>query len=344
MIGSVKSNLYYLCMTLVLLAGCTDDDGLQSSNHDSFTSVYHVEDMIGLQVDSIRHQESQRIWVEIENVSMETYQDQPGARLYTPGLINGDGRGNIFVFDYGDFLLKRYSFNQGYITSYGSGRGAAPDELMSSMGIEILGDSVVAILDMYGKKVVYYNYDGRLIDTSILDKSYTRFSLDDGGAQYYMGMFPEFLIRSIYQNREYQFPELNPETARQRMQFSGFIQSFDEGVVFSPFTSNIFMVFSTDGSLVYSAETVPHNQKRSINDGDNSRSISINGDYIYIQARNTEAQDSLHTIIDVYNLYGGEYEWSMRLPVRSRLMNVTDSYFYSLQDTSVVVGTYNLNR
>lgn len=330
-------------LLLAIVCGCSDSSRPQANTDLGDNEEYYSEVEIGLRIDGIRRQVTERSWATVVIQRQSVFTNQDDFTLYNPGLIDGDENGNIFVFDYSDFLLKSYNIDSGPISRYGNGRGVGPQEFMSVMGLELLGDTLVVVLDMYGEKLEYFSYSGEYRKIKKLDRPFTRFSISETGQEYYMGLFPDFLIQSEYRGVNHRYPSLDPSTARDRLQFSGFIEAYSNGVLFSPLTNNYVAAYSPDGTFQYAFETVPRGKKHGYSGQDNSRSISIDTDYIYVQARNVEATDSSNTVIDVYDIGNGEYKWSIRIPVRSRLAKVSMPYFYSLQDTSVAIVQIKIN-
>ncbi|MCI0693961.1 hypothetical protein L0337_18390 [candidate division KSB1 bacterium] len=129
---------------------------------------------------------SERTWQSPPMRKLLTIRVQDDGPLIKPGKVTVYEDRCIYIFDYGDVTLKKFSLYDGtLIQKYGNGRGQGVGELGNPTDFLITEEGLVWIADPVNKAISVFNADGSLNRTiRTLSRPYRLLLLLDGVKNY----------------------------------------------------------------------------------------------------------------------------------------------------------------
>lgn len=278
---------------------------------------------------------------------------------FTPVVLKGYPQA-LYVVDYGDLTVKKFSLDGKLLASYGGKRGEGPGELRQIVDIAV-NDSNLWIVDTRARKILRFN--------EVTGQFWSEFSVPDmhplriaqvGPYLFVMGLgpFEELFVQYDTSGRLIRrFGIITERQAEMKINLQGVIANLgDTALVFVPLMAGYAFVFDTTGVL---QERIPLLDVRSfprprIEDRASGRvyhatgsdivnySVSIDRNYLLINTvyHNHEEQ----YFIDRYDLHTQRYVHSVLIPNQENCKMaywIKDKVFV-LSDTSVV--TYSVQH
>jgi len=320
----------WLVLFLILVFGFTFYDGLRYYFSDKM-SVLRLGKRLWRQV------EVRREFVIFHN-------------LFIPGVVECDKFGDIYVLDYGDVSVKKFSASGKFIIKFGIGRGQGPGELLNPTDIKIDDRLNLWICDAGNVKVSVFDNRGKLYKEFKLSAVPLRVSpLQDGG----------FIVQEMMEFKRYD--------ANGRGVF-GFkddfiFKRFDNPLYWSSFLISdsaflycvlydlgyLICINLGDGSVKYRVKVMdapppPEIVVREFRGAkvaklvrkSNSLTVGFNvlDDMIFLHTVEVDKKDDF-TVIDVYSSVDGRYLYSFKIPGKFRRGYFDGRYYYGVGDTIV---------
>lgn len=260
--------------------------------------------------------------------------DQEESFLYDPIAVDMGPSGDLYVLDYGDHFVKRYTQDGTLVNRYGHGQGAGPGETRNPTDLAVAPNGGgVWINDQQGRKVEFFDAEGDHISAVRTDHGAWRIAaLQNGRVNAAFGAHAEHMV-SIADLQATEFSQTSPPVIEeQQFNFkvlSGETAAAGEQVIHVPNYGGLIFSYSlSDEEYSYVREQVsppdlPLVQRTG--DGDtgsvglphedlNYRNLSVHADdesiYILVYRQSGE---HVNYFIDKYGLDNGEYEYSYQL-------------------------------
>ncbi len=273
---------------------------------------------------------------------------------FTPVVLKGYPHA-LYVVDYGDLTVKKFSLDGRLLASYGGRRGEGPGELRQIVDIAVY-DSNLWIVDTRARKILRFN--------EVTGQFRSEFSVPDmhplriaqvGLYVFVMGLGPFEELFVQYDTSGHlirRFGIVAERQAEMKINMQGVIGNLgDSALVFVPLMAGYAFVFDTTGTLLRKIsllEARPFPMPRIANrpggrvyyaTGSDvvNYSTSIDRNYLLI---NTAIRDhKKNCFIDRYDLRTQHYIHSILIPdqVNCRMAYWVKDKVFVLSDTSVVI-------
>lgn len=301
---------------------------------------------------------TKRIWKEEVKNKLFTIGSEKGKMvLFNPMTVKVDHKGNIYVNDFGDRKVKKFTSDGKLEREFGFGPGKGPGEFSIITDYEIREDGSLWVCDPLNGLITVFDANGN-VRTTIRGKE----------LPYRIVVFNDerFVIMPSPMVGDKLF-SLYDKKGNQLRKFGMFLdnQSSEMGVVldarFAKASGEMFVVAFTriglfaiyqgdyDNPLVY-AQTINYagvpeivritkgNTTTSMVDRKArfaSHAVSVVKDEIHLL---TEIEEQANkSVFDVYNIATGLYKHSYLLPTKTDYATVTPTRIYAVQDTTVTV-------
>lgn len=351
-----KTAFVVIVFLSLILGGCKSGD-----EHSLIPLTYSSIDFTDFKVDSVLTQSGARVWREGEPTLLASISDREDAPLFKISGIAGDASGNVYVFDSADFLIKKYDRDGEPGTIYGAGQGEGPGEINRGGRLRILGDSLLAVMDRGSREIDFFRVeDGSYSHSQDYSGLLVNFAFGQNGGIYTKSAAPGRLFKFSLRDSSAIFPDQSSDGMIGRLNLDGYLSANRLGMVYLPKFYGVLLQYSSNGDLLYAAETIgpgdhagPEIVVREVSGRTQIRlapgfdqfaaALSVSGESIYIQAINTAPADSLNTVIDVYRARDGRYDHSFRvtsrISARVRTAIVQGEYLYMRRDTTLTTYT-----
>ena len=326
---------------LLLLAGCQPDP-----------EVVTIGDLtVEVQLQS----RTNRNWQKVSLRRLYEAPREPDVVLYKPGHIISAPDGSFYCIDWGDLKIKRFDHDGNFIQSYG-GIGEGPGEFISFTDAAVLGDSVLYAVDLYKRRVSFFDVESAAYLQSISDLHAIRYKITSSGRAYWFDMsFGSALPFGTSRKGEEArlFGTLTEgQTNWDKLVYGGSIALYREHMIHVFHRYPLIIQYDSTGSVIYARGTPdlgrvdnPHLEQiptggglfatrvggRIINGGG-----SVYGDELVVYSQPTDSSAA----IDLYDAVTGDYESSIAAPLgRSQSLNYdpTRERIWQVRDTTIVV-------
>ena len=260
-------------------------------------------------------------------------------------------RGDIYVLDFGDSVVRQFTAEGDFVRDYGNGPGEGPGEFRTVVDIAVDDAGQVWTLDPGLARMQVFDTLGSVVQSfRTRPSAYTFERLASGEVVY---MVTDSLL----------FERFNPDGDASRLLFgrvvenqrrnalavTGFLASDQSTVVYSAGYGGFVGRWSAnDGELRYLRPTVvDQNFPNVVQEGGAtfvapedrrgaSFGVSVYGDSIYILSG-----DGRQRVVDVYEIGRGDYQYSFPLPDQATTgMSIFDGRYILTTDTLVAVWMY----
>ena len=290
---------------------------------------------------------SGRVYADISLHHVLTLPVDSDVKLFDLGPVVADTKGHIYVVDYGVDKVFRFSSNGEYVTSYGTGVGEAPGELLSISDFGVSGNSIVYIVDSYGRKVSFYEMDGTFIRSRPVSHQPWRYARTDGGREY--TLFANHFdaeLESRIEDDVVAFDRFATQPDEIGLWTGGWLNTYQEHLIYALVRFPIVLRYAPDGSMVYARTTPdyadfeePDVEHRMLG-GTQARRVTgeiLTGSPIAVENEHLFVHTNIPGgAVDVYDVGTGNYKYSMRLPVNTYTY-VKNDRIYQSQDSTVSV-------
>lgn len=289
--------------------------------------------------------------------------DQEEAFLYQPIAIDVVPNGDLYVLDYGDHFVKRYTQDGTLVNRYGHGQGAGPGETRNPTDVAVAsGSGGVWINDQQGRKVEFFDAEGDHISAVRTDHGAWRIAaLQNGRVNAAFGAHAEHMV-SIADLQATEFLQTSPPVIEEQQYnvkvLEGETAAAGGHVIHVPHYGGLIFSYSlSDSKYSYVREQVnppslPFMQRTG--DGDtgsiglpyrdlNYRNLSVHADdesiYILVYRQTDESVDYF---IDKYELDNGEYEYSYKLEKGFRDFAISEESFFLIDGENLYYSSDEL--
>ncbi len=307
-------------------------------------------------VDTIAPQQSTgRIWKANRLERGITIGCAPGPLLSAPVSVRTDADGDVYVLDWTDRCVRRFSHDGVPVRVYGGQAGQGPGEFTNPTDFDVADDGTVWICDPVNSRITVFGPDARLLKTIRPERPPFRIALY--GPEGYVLMSspagPKLFAR--YDRRGTligTFGVLADQQERVGIALDGRMAGSSDGrFAYAAYRAGVLGLFeygrSPEHSFVQTIDHVGLPDVVSRNAGDVhyvrvspdarrlSLHVSLTGDEVHVHAgsRGTEGRG----VMDVYGHPDGLYRWSYLLPAGLTVAHVSGHRLYGIADTTVTV-------
>lgn len=302
----------------------------------------HIEDQNNqltfgqLYVDKLTGQEiKERNFLEVSYEKLYTIPHTEDIFLYRPEPALIDSQGNAYIIDRGIHKIHKFSPSGRYILSYGeTGGGEGPGELQNITDFGITSDSIVHVVDSYGRKIVYFSNDGSFLHERREKHQPSEYKKTLMGREY-IAFFsgPNLIETRLDGNLGIIFSKnlLNQENLG-LMGLGGYMDTYNENVVYLFGQYPLLQQYKPDGSLIYSRTTIGYNDevfkepeietlmldgmpaRRNVGRYFHVGPITIDDGRLFMLGISPREAPNRTAVIDVYDVSSGDYQNSIFVP------------------------------
>lgn len=316
-----------------------------------FKDQYSIADVVPVwDADALVQQQArQRIWrPALRQIAFRVGGESYSTVLYNPGSLRSDDAGNVFVLDYGDLRVKKFSPHGELLQVYGKGKGQGPGELVNPTDFAIGDDGRLWVCDPTGGTISIFASSGALERVlRLADRPYRLVLKGDGGFIAIPQRAGEFLFQSYDADGRpgKPFGRLIRDQVRNSMVLDGWLAPAPDGFVFASNRAGLFAAYDTRGQLLFLAESLdPKPLPRVITDsaggmridskaGLSALSLSTLGDEVHL-FEHVEENGRKVGIIDTFRR-DGAYAYSTRVPEPASSVLVTEGSLYTVRNGTV---------
>lgn len=293
---------------------------------------------------------SERLWRKISGEKLLVLRNSAEYVLIKPFWIDVDQHENIYVFDYGDLTLKKFSREGKFVRAFGKGKGKGPGEFMNPMNSAIDAEGKVWIADAVNVNITVFRADGVFEKMFRLKQHPERFLLLGRSGKFVV--MPSSQVEDRFEVYDHNgqavksFGRLIPDQAQNWMALGGRAAADDSGRFVQVFTRAGYIVgYDSTGQLRFYRETidpVPF-PKLIVSEGGQgfdpkapwaSTTVNIVGDEVFVLSMSGAYKVKVG-VIDSYSNQDGSYLYSFKLPDWATHAFVTKNHIYSVVDTTV---------
>jgi hypothetical protein len=275
--------------------------------------------------------------------------------LIFPALVRVSYDGKyVYVLDYGDLKIKKFSSDGRFLSEYGKGKGEGPGEFKNPTDFVIDKNYNVWVCDPSNGLVTIFRDNGDILKTIRLKSVPLRLEIVD---EKWLAIRPvttgENLIEVYDLDGNFKFGFGKELTNVQRdVLFGGWMDSEGEFLYFGFERLSYILSFDLKGGKIsYVKRTVdefpdPMIETFSVN-GHTVRglpkdapfsvmSLNVKNGLIFVKSgANWRKREDL-TIIDVYSASNGEYRYSFKIPKRISVAYFDGDFIYGISDTTLI--------
>lgn len=274
-----------------------------------------------------------------------------GEPLYRPFSLKMDDEGNLYVIDFGDIQVKKFSQQGELLVRFGTAQGSAPGEFRNPIDYDFDPDGNIWVCDSETSLITVFNGSGAVVRTVRVSVSplrikvmtNDRFLLMLNGAKQLFGVF-DSMGKELYS-----FGAFIEDQIKNDIVLDGWLARIGrEGFVYASLYAGMFAGFSFQGELLCYAQAItPQPLPKAVSTADGGmyvdpeavivhRDVCTIADTAFMLSRFGVPNDHV-SVIDAYDARKGTYLFSMSVPQKVRSAVVTPERVYTLADTSVTI-------
>ena len=271
-------------------------------------------------------------------------------QLFRPRTIKLDARGDIYVVDSGDKLVKKFSREGELLLSIGKGQGSGPGEFLHPIDYDIDPQGNIWVCDARTNLVSVFRADGALARTIRVNALPYRITVS--APDLFVLMLDRDELFGAFDSTGrllYTFGRFLREQAKFSMVLDGWIAGMSGATfVYAPLYRGMIVRLGYSGNIEMIRETIysypwpkmhitPEGGTYVSNEAPySSISLSCVDDTVFVLSR-AGPQSKEESTLDAYDGGNGDYLFSTRLPQRVREAVVTRDCIFSLADTSITI-------
>jgi len=315
--------------------------------------------------DTLLIEQTQRSWSDARLKPIQLESDIKDS-LLRPMILKSAGN-YLYVGDYGDMKIKRFTLEGKFVNEIGIGMGKGPGEFTQFMDFYISRDTI-HILDLRKMMVIQFDINRNdYIQSFELDFRPMRITgFQDNLIISKISGSKLFSIYNQKGEKRNQFGEIIKNQTTNSLSLQGELISVDEKAefVFAPMYANYLMYYKLSGKVNKVVKTIdqrgfPVSPRRTSGD---TRVLSApqtdmiiedtfrvgNKLYLLYLKKKENTSDSevsnLKAFVDVHNLESGKYQFSIDLPVPARGIVVKAEQLYLIRDKDRRIVAYNIKK
>lgn len=271
--------------------------------------------------------------------------------LFNPTWVKVDKFGNVYILDWGDLSIKKFSPEGRFINKFGKGRGQGPGEFQNPTDFKMAMNGDVWICDPIAGIITIFNPDGSIKQT-IRPKSLPhRIVLLSTGDFVLMSAAPiKHLFEKYNAAGKFQssFGLLLRDQNGYHLLTDGRIEIGDDNALYYTLVrAGLLASFSSQGALRFFVETIdriPLPKIELFAKGSGMRidpkapwaalSINVSDSTIYILSW-AGSNGRKGMVVDTYRTVDGAYLESFEIPEKCQSAYFTEKFIYTVEDTTV---------
>ncbi|MXX96484.1 MAG: hypothetical protein F4065_07775 [Rhodothermaceae bacterium] len=301
---------------------------------------------------------SERKFLEVSYEKLFTVPDATDIFLYRPVPVSVDRRGNLYALDDFNKVLK-FSPSGEHLVSYGNeGGGEGPGELLNVTDFGITGDSIVYVVDTYGRKTVSFSIDGNVLQEKKEKDQPFGYQITATGREYVKFANGSTLLESRLDGDVFEIissSSLVDEGKEGFMGLGGTILTYNENVLCVFHQYPLILQYEPNGTLVYARTTIGYEDefeepemetvmrggmqgRRNVGRYFHTSSNTVENDKLFVLGVGPSEAPDKTIVIDVYDVRTGEYQHSMFPPEQDRYYTIyQNGRIYQATDSTIVV-------
>lgn len=259
--------------------------------------------------------------------------------------------GDVYVADYGDRRVKRFSAAGEYLGAFGAGRGQGPGEFVTITDYLVTAGGEVWVADNGSGRITVFEPDGSLRRTlRVAPHQPYRLLLRSDARLLLMQPFSTGRLFAVVDEEGHEhasFGELISDQTANSILLDGLIEpTGDDGFVFAGHHASVVASYGGDGALRWAVEPIAPSPLPPIVPGPGgilwvdpdapgiTWSVSVTGDRLHLLGAHREGMRG-EPVLDTYELATGRYLFSRRLPRGTRWTAVAAATLVTATDTSL---------
>ncbi|MCY3629273.1 MAG: 6-bladed beta-propeller [Rhodothermaceae bacterium] len=305
---------------------------------------------------------SERNFLEVSYEKLFTIPDTTDMFLYELAPASVDSLGNIYLIDWGIDKVIKFSPSGEYLVTYGeSGTGEGPGEFLNITDFEVTSDSIVYVVDTYGRKVVSFSIDGTFLQEKKLKHQPFGYQIAATGQEYTVFSNGPTLLESRLGDEVFEIISLSDlvdEGKEGFMEFTGLfggnIVTYYGNVVYVFVHYPLILKYEPDGTLVYARTTLGYKDDfkepevetlmlggmpatRNVARAYHTGYATVENDKIFVLGISPSEAPDKTIVIDVYDVRTGDYQHSMFPPEDGLFYTIyQNGRIYQAKDSIVV--------
>ncbi|CUS92526.1 6-bladed beta-propeller [Candidatus Kryptobacter tengchongensis] len=274
--------------------------------------------------------------------------------LLFPAIIRVSPDGKyIYVLDYGDMKIKRFSNDMKFIGEYGKGVGKGPGEFINPTDFKVDKNYNVWVCDPENGIITVFKENGEILKTLRLKSVPFRLTLVENKFLVIKPLIrTDYLIEVYDLNGNFVFnlgKDIISDQGNKSILLGGWMESGGEFVYYGFERIGLLVSFDIKNGVVkYVRKTIdetpePKIEILSINGTTGMRiprdapfstmGIDVKDSLIFIKSGSDWDSKENITIIDVYSSFNGDYLYSFKIPERTSMACFNGKFFFGIRDT-----------
>ncbi|WP_018127925.1 hypothetical protein [Balneola vulgaris] len=266
--------------------------------------------------------------------------------LYKPEMLD-TFNDTLYITDYADMHIKRFTKDGKYIDTFGNGKGRGPGELSQILDVFISPKTLYAIDAGTFQVKRFERHTKTTLDPISYDNFELRVTVIDSSIVL-MGLTQD-LFRVINNNGkvEHAFGTLANDQFANILSFDGLIipSNNKNEFIYLPFYASYMFFYDLQGRSTKTVQTLDrlkYPESSQTSNGQKAPSspvglegVSYNDDFLFLQyvsAKNTII-NRMHTYVDIYSRSGDKYFGSILFETKVRGIAVIDQTIYTMNDS-----------
>lgn len=305
---------------------------------------------------------SQRTWYK-GSLTKIKLNSQINDSLFNP-MIMKNYNGMLYIADFSDMRIKRFTKHGEYIDYFGENIGRGPSDFLLIPDFTVLEDTLY-VIDTNALSIKLFNNVSRNHIRNIkLDYLGTRITELSGNLVTQSNLLPEQLFR-IYDNQDSVSNVFGITTENEisnSLSFDGKVltNATNNEIIYAPFYASYLFYFNEEGENVRTVRTIdrqgfPKSEHSSASVGAPNPDIQLYGTaqnegYLFLQYIRAPLKNSknplfteLHSYIDIYTISGERYIGSIPLPYMTREISIIGNNLFLVNYNTNEIEVFELS-
>lgn len=277
--------------------------------------------------------------------------------LLRPLSVKVDKIGNIYIHDFGDTCVKKFSSDGKFIQKFGKGRGQGPGEFINPTDYGIKNNGEVWICDPVIGYTTVFDINGIPIKTYRTKNPPQRIGLFSTEGFLVVPSF-SFFVELPFEKYDasgklmsiFKLPLPWETETHPHLIMDGWLSVDDEDNIYYAFIRvGLLASFSQEGNLRFLVETIDRTPPPEVKKAKYADSLVVRIDpkspwaALSVNIVNSEIYILNHTgsinrkgmVLDVYSSFDGRYVYSCEIPQKCRFSYVTERSIFTVADEIV---------
>lgn len=347
----LQKRIYLIIFALLLLAGMVI--GLFNSNNERATEIISPPSMAQHSPSPIPQSSEHRILKQTSVQKIFTIGSHGTYELYQPTEVELDSSGYIYIFDWGDLSVIKFSPEGKLIRKFGKGKGKGPGEFENPTDFAIGKHGEVWVCDPVSGLITVFDSTGSVKQTFRPQSLPYRIApLSTGGCIIMPATPTEHAFETYHAGGSLQasFGSLLPDQGQYSILIDGRAANAGDAMYFAFSRSGLLLSYLMNGQVSFFVETIdriPLPKIQVLSKGGVSGikrvdpnapwtalSINVADSKIYVLSwAGSVGQKGM--VIDAYNRANGAYVESFLIPEKCSYSYFNEKFLYTIEDTTV---------